>query len=141
MDIAPINNTNFKGQFKKTPALNTLLKNSNNETLTKFSEVVKKVYKVKDNKTFVVGSFIDYSKNTSNGERFYEYFLKQKDSSETKLICSYNFLAKPYNDLKSLTEKHSAALNSFINKLTEMYPEKEPRSKASIIFEIEDYLA
>ena len=116
------NYTNFKGQFKKTSTLETLLISSNNKSRIKFLEIAEKASKVNDYKVFIVGSFIDYSKDTTNGQRYYEYFLKQKNDSETKIICSYNFGVKPYN--YNLTEKRSAALNSFINKLSEIYLEK-----------------
>ena len=139
MQVSPINNTNFSGKLKKTPSLYSLIKNSDRDTLIKFSDVIKRAHKVNDGKIFSIGSTIDYTTSNINGNHLHEYFIKQESRQNTKLIHSYSFLENPFDSSEKLTENYSSALNSFINKLKEIYPEK-PRSKKEIISEIEKHL-
>ena len=123
MQISPINNTNFKGQFIKSPTLNSLVENSSKETIERFNSVVKRASEKNDKQIF---SFIKNEKidSRSNTKSISFNLIRHSEENETptlrQTVTSYVDITK--NEQNEIKENKDI-LKIFLLTLEILYPQ------------------
>ena len=123
MQISPINNTNFKGQFIKSSTLDSLVQNSSKETVERFNSVIKRASEKTDKQIF---SFIRNEKidSRSNTKAISFELIRHSENNETptlkQTITRYvNLTENTQNEAK----EHKNILNNFLPTLEVLYPQ------------------
>ena len=123
MQVSPINNTNFKGQFIKSSTLDSLVQNSNKETVERFNSVIKRASEKNDKQIF---SFIKNEKidSRSNTKSISFNLIRHSEDNETptlkQTITRYvNLTENTQNEAK----EHKNILNNFLPTLEVLYPQ------------------
>ena len=123
MQVSPINNTNFKGQFIKSATLDTLVQNSSKESIERFNNVVKRASEKNDKQIF---SFIKNEKidSRSNTKSISFNLIRHSEDNETptlkQTITRYvNLTENTQNEAK----EHKNILNNFLPTLEVLYPQ------------------
>lgn len=125
MHIAPINNTNFQGRFKKNQVLERLLTVSDKETLGRFNEVLDRAAKVNDSYIYKF-SFIK-TNNPISYNKLYAFTLNREDSlqkftSTEKIVERYIGYWDSESEIRT---KCSDVLRQFLPKLEKEYPKTD----------------
>ena len=123
MQVLPINNTNFKGQFIKSSTLDSLVQNSSKESIERFNNVVKRASEKNDKQIF---SFIKNEKidSRSNTKSISFNLIRHSEDNETptlkQTITRYvNLTENTQNEAK----EHKNILNNFLPTLEVLYPQ------------------
>lgn len=123
MQVSPINNTNFKGQFIKSSTLDSLVQNSSKETVERFNSVIKRASEKTDKQIF---SFIRNEKidSRSNTKAISFELIRHSEENETptlkQTITRYvNLTENTQNEAK----EHKNILNNFLPTLEVLYPQ------------------
>ena len=123
MQVSPINNTNFKGQFIKSSTLDSLVQNSSKESVERFNNVVKRASEKNDKQIF---SFIKNEKidSRSNTKSISFNLIRHSEDNETptlkQTITRYvNLTENTQNEAK----EHKNILNNFLPTLEVLYPQ------------------
>ncbi len=123
MQVSPINNTNFKGQFIKSSTLDSLVQNSSKETVERFNNVIKRASEKSDKQIF---SFTKNEKidSRSNTKAISFELIRHSEENETptlkQTITRYvNLTENTQNEAK----EHKNILNNFLPTLEVLYPQ------------------
>ena len=122
MQITPVNNTNFNGQFKKNPVLRSLLSVSSKTTLGRFNEVLERAAKVDDG--FIYQISCSKIKSPISYTKTFTFLLNKEDTKykyetiEKKAERSVNYC----DDRTSILERFSGVLSDFLPYLEKEYP-------------------
>lgn len=135
MHIVPINNTNFKGQFKNNPALKRLLAVSDKETLGRFNDVLERAARVDDKYLYKISCI--RTRSVISPTEFLNFVLYREDtlqkftSSERMVERYVNFYDTPQKKL----EKCSGVLKQFLPFLEKEYPKTNYESSSQELLE------
>ena len=126
MQIAPVNNVNFNARFKRTKELNTLLRSSDHETLSRFNKVLKRANKVNDGKVFKISALTE-SRLESYGKitRFHFHLLSYPEHNEYNTIME-NMKSIEHNhssDKGILFDYYANTMRNFVSTLEKEYPQ------------------
>ena len=129
MQILPINNTNFQGQFKKTPDLERLIKFSDYETLNRFNKVLERAKKVNDKKIFEISAYVNtdfssWGKFSNYHFNLLSHFEGNEKQSQVEDIKSFEHMhnSDKHKNQILLVEKFGKILKSFLPTLEKEYP-------------------
>lgn len=128
-------NINFKGEFVKNDALNTLMRTSNIGGLKRFKELVQSIKKVQDNLIFWVERVeSEYEiHNGSDTATDISYYLHKQSGQDKK---TDKILASIYDEIP-----YSAKLSKVNEALEEFYKNDIPiEDKTNLMNEIEELL-
>lgn len=141
MQITPVNNTNFNGQFKKNGVLQSLLRVSNNSTLGRFNEVLNRASKVDDKYIYKINC--SKVKSVISHTEVITFILNREDTlqkytSPEKMVERY---VNSYETSIEKLEKCSGVLKDFLPYLENKYPKTEfKESNSELIEKINDKL-
>ena len=126
MQIAPVNNINFNGRFKRTKGLDTLLRSSDQETLHRFNDVLKRASKVNDGKIFKISALTE-SRLESYGKitKFHMHLLSHSEHNEYNTMTE-NMNSFEYNhafDKSILFNYYANTMKNFVSTLEKEYPQ------------------
>ena len=128
MQVSPINNTNFKGQFIKSSTLDSLVQNSNKETVERFNSVIKRASEKNDKQIF---SFIKNEKidSRSNTKAISFNLIRHNEENEIptlkQTITKYvEFAENTQNEIK----ENKDILKIFLPTLEVLYPQVSKNS-------------
>lgn len=121
MKINSINNnqTNFKGNFQKNSALESIIKYADKNSLGKFSDIIKRAAKINDGNLF---SFSIYKSLELNSNATYNLHIKNTKEN--------------WNVTKSVRALSCCVLANFIPILEKYYPKTYNETKEELISEI-----
>ena len=128
MNVSPINNTNFKGHFQRTPALEKILKNADRNSLGRFNDVIQRASKVNDGYLFRFYEFTPYNSNTT-------YNLHRKNTRESWDTIIKSVSTKINNSFGNGVNE-AEILEKFLPTLEDIYPKKYITPKENLIEEI-----
>lgn len=132
MNVSPINNTNFQGRFKKTSALERIMKDADKNSLGKFNDVIKRAIDVNDGLLYKIEEFpSDCQRKT--------YVLRKFDTVKDISSIIIGVMTK-INDTVGAGAKSSEILEKFLPTLELLYPKKYEAPKDDLIAEIDNLL-
>ena len=138
MQIAPINNTNFNGRFKKTPELEKLLKYADHNSLGRFNEVLGRAEKINDKKIYKITSLSDFEQNSwGKTSVFHFHLLSYPENYElsTAMENMWSFEHYHWSGKEKLLENFAQVLKSFISTLEKIYPKTDFESSTKELIE------
>ena len=123
MKISPISSqTNFKGEFKRTEALDKAMEKASDYDLRKFGKILRRMQDVDDNRSFKLYSHVD--------KRYHWDYTSVWLRNEKTYNPSKDGISSAYRDTELADmEFSSVAYNGILKKinknLEEIYPEPE----------------
>lgn len=124
MNVSPINNTNFKGRFQKTPALKKIMKDADRDSLGKFNDIIKKASNVNDGLVF---KFIEFPSSCNRKT----YYLHKTDTFKDVSSIVTGVAPRIDDAIGS-----GSILDRFLPILEKLYPQKYMAPKENLIEEI-----
>jgi hypothetical protein len=123
MQVSPINNTNFKGQFIKSSTLDSLVQNSSKETVERFNSVIKRASEKTDKQIF---SFIRNEKidSRSNTKAISFELIRHSEENETPTLKqTVTRYVENAENSQNETKENKNILNNFLPTLEVLYPQ------------------
>ena len=133
MHISPINNnTNFKGGFIKTPALEKALKKADVNSLGRFNDIINRAAMVNDGLQFkIVEQANTYPRKT------YSLYKLDRVKNVSSIVRS---VTTKLNNVFGTGVQESEILAKFIPALEEYYPKNYEESKNVLLNKINEEL-
>lgn len=132
MNVSPINNTNFKGRFQKTPELEKIMKIADRNSLGMFNEVIERASKVNDGLIFKIQEF----PSTCARKTFCLY----KENTFKNISTMITGITTKINDSIGNGAKESELLGRFLPILEKIYPKQFKIPRENLIADIEKNL-
>ena len=123
MQISPINNTNFKGQFIKSSTLDSLVQNSNKETVERFNSVIKRASEKTDKQIFTFTKNIETDARNSTKIISYNLIRTSEDNDKPTLRQTVTKYADVAEDTQAEPEENKNILKNFLPTLEVLYPQ------------------
>jgi hypothetical protein len=123
MQVSPINNTNFKGQFIKSSTLDSLVQNSSKETVERFNNVIKRASEKSDKQifTFIRNEKIDSRSNTKAIS--FELIRHSEENETPTLKQTVTRYVENAENSQNETKENKNILNNFLPTLEVLYPQ------------------
>ena len=123
MQVSPINNTNFKGQFIKSSTLDSLVQNSNKETVERFNSVIKRASEKTDKQIFTFTKNIETDARNSTKIISYNLIRTSEDNDNPTLRQTVTKYADVAEDTQAEPEENKNILKNFLPTLEVLYPQ------------------
>ena len=123
MQVSPINNTNFKGQFIKSSTLDSLVQNSSKETVERFNSVIKRASEKNDKQIFTFIKNIETDARNSTKIISYNLIRTSEDNDKPTLRQTVTKYADVAEDTQAEPEENKNILKNFLPTLEVLYPQ------------------
>ena len=123
MQVSPINNTNFKGQFIKSSTLDSLVQNSSKETVERFNSVIKRASEKTDKQIFTFTKKIETDARNSTKIISYNLIRTSEDNDNPTLRQTVTKYADVAEDTQAEPEENKNILKNFLPTLEVLYPQ------------------
>ena len=123
MQVSPINNTNFKGQFIKSSTLDSLVQNSSKESIERFNSVVKRASEKNDKQIFTFTKNIETDARNSTRIISYNLVRTSEDNNSPTLRQTVTKYADVTEDTQAEPEENKNILKNFLPTLEVLYPQ------------------